>query len=521
MRGKVGPQWVDKGIYKEPLPDTDNVRVPRLEVDNDTTYLDKDGSNNLTFTDAVTGTKTLAELSTGGGISIIVAASNASAASKASAGATYTCDGTNDEVQIQAAIDAIVTTGGVVQLSEGLFNIHKSTGNDYTAMIIVKDNIWLRGTGYATYLKLPDAFNLDGNIVGNCDRTGADIIYHNARISRIRFDGNRANQSAGVQRGYISYHSHDCVIEDCYWENFRYVAINPFYCYDFIIKNNYVSGLHLTTGIYVDGTIDSIIEGNILRCEGGDSILLDDADNCVVSSNRIIGGSSGIELRGGCAANSIIGNTIQDGGDYGIRLGQAGYGNADLYNSVIGNTIQNCPVGIYLPWTAGIPSDFNTIESNIIQGCTTPLTDEGTNNTIRNNWGYIHHGESQMFSGSLTAGNTNAISFSWHNPYAQDAFVAEVEVEVTTVGGTAGSLIQVGIADDATGTNLGDEFLDGADLNTAGVYNSLNAIDSGNQSKNVLVQDSASATDGWVVGKIITQNAASLVGKYYIKLIGR
>lgn len=39
-----------------------NLTVDRLEVDNDTTYIDKDGSNNMTFTDAVTGTKTLAEL---------------------------------------------------------------------------------------------------------------------------------------------------------------------------------------------------------------------------------------------------------------------------------------------------------------------------------------------------------------------------------------------------------------------------------------------------------------------------
>jgi len=58
-------QWVDKGTYKEPK-DTDNVRVPRLEVDDATTYVDKDGSNNMTLTDAVTGTKTLAQLSAAG-----------------------------------------------------------------------------------------------------------------------------------------------------------------------------------------------------------------------------------------------------------------------------------------------------------------------------------------------------------------------------------------------------------------------------------------------------------------------
>lgn len=44
-----------------------NVRTPLLELQNATTYITKDGSNNLSFTDAVTGTKTLAQLSASGG----------------------------------------------------------------------------------------------------------------------------------------------------------------------------------------------------------------------------------------------------------------------------------------------------------------------------------------------------------------------------------------------------------------------------------------------------------------------
>lgn len=58
---KRSPQWIDEGTYKKPK-DSDNIRVPRLEVDDATTFLDKDVSNNMTFTDAVTGTKKLAEL---------------------------------------------------------------------------------------------------------------------------------------------------------------------------------------------------------------------------------------------------------------------------------------------------------------------------------------------------------------------------------------------------------------------------------------------------------------------------
>src|SRR3990167_10805911 len=59
----------------------------------------------------------------GGGTTIFVAASDASAASIAAALPAYRCDGTADDVQIQAAIDALPAQGGKVLLSEGTFTI--------------------------------------------------------------------------------------------------------------------------------------------------------------------------------------------------------------------------------------------------------------------------------------------------------------------------------------------------------------------------------------------------------------
>jgi len=61
LEHKRASQWSDEGTYIEPA-DGENVRVPRLEVDDATTFIDKDGSNNMTFEDAVTGSKTLAEV---------------------------------------------------------------------------------------------------------------------------------------------------------------------------------------------------------------------------------------------------------------------------------------------------------------------------------------------------------------------------------------------------------------------------------------------------------------------------
>lgn len=121
-------------------------------------------------------------------------------------------------------------------------------------------------------------------------------------------------------------------------------------------------------------------------------------------------------------------------------------------------------------------------------------------------------------TGFLIAGTTNAIGFAWHNPEAQDILIKKVVVEVTTGGGSIGSYLDVGIADNAVGTNRGTEFLSGLLLlNNMLIYDSYLAIDGGNQTKWILCEDSASATDGWIVGQILVADAASLVGKFYIE----
>lgn len=51
----------------------------------------------------------------------------------------YVCDGTDDEVQIQSAIDAVTATGGTVFLMEGTYNIHATP-------ICPKANVILQGT---------------------------------------------------------------------------------------------------------------------------------------------------------------------------------------------------------------------------------------------------------------------------------------------------------------------------------------------------------------------------------------
>lgn len=241
---------------------------------------------------------------------------------------------------------------------------------------------------------------------------------------------------------------------------------------------------------------------------------------------------------------------VQNGDTYGS------YGHIfDVSNSFIA-TIQNV-VNIYTNW--GLDNYYNFINANnmspftlrvfnlyfggsqsankckyaiytgnvaqIVENCsfdTNHPLGRGTDSAgshIRSNVGYIASGESRSAFGRLTAGVADAIAFAWHNPELQDILIKKITIRITTPGGTAGSLLDVGIADDVVGTNLGTEFFNDIDLNTAAIVKST-VSPPGTQTVEVFCQDSISVTDGWIVGKILVANAAALVGSYYIEYEG-
>jgi hypothetical protein len=199
------------------------------------------------------------------------------------------------------------------------------------------------------------------------------------------------------------------------------------------------------------------------------------------------------------------------------------------HNIVEGNTCYDTDTPHVQPYgiQERLGADNNTIIDNELLGNLTANyvafneSGAGIHSNILNNNGYIHRGEVRSAYGSLVAGNANAIGLAWHNPELQDILIQKVVVEVTIAGGTAGSGLQVGVADDAIGTNIGTEFANTFNLNAVSVYDSGYVADNGTQVKWVFCQDSASATDGWVAGKILVANAASLVGNYYIEYVGR
>lgn len=115
------------------------------------------------------------------GATIVVAASDASATSKTRA--DYICDGTSDEVEILAALNALPSAGGKVLLTEGNF---------YVKELVPTVNDWiLQGTGTGTVLYLPDSSD---TYIMRLDEDTYNLIPF--EIRDIKFDGNHANQSS-------------------------------------------------------------------------------------------------------------------------------------------------------------------------------------------------------------------------------------------------------------------------------------------------------------------------------------
>lgn len=81
---------------------------------------------------------------------VIIAASNSSSADKQIA--DYVCDGVNDEVELQQAIDAFGENSGVIQLCNGTYNIDAFTNHDgyYYGLYFAhyKHEIILRGVSH-------------------------------------------------------------------------------------------------------------------------------------------------------------------------------------------------------------------------------------------------------------------------------------------------------------------------------------------------------------------------------------
>lgn len=500
------------------------------------------------------------DINTGRSVTYMVAASNAPDYIKEQA--DYVCDGTADNIEIQAAIDACPTPtvvytnmiegGSTILLSMGTFNIAAS-------IVINQPAIHLLGMGTAA-TTLKAVTNLNDTIIELDSSSYANGLYHthlkdftvdgdktnqSASGTAINFSGARASSFENIQilhcKDYGFYA--DAAVKACDWVVFKncYVVScskGSFYstgannqlwfnnCYSLLVSDSYYAWtFSSSSGVFIN---ECTYDGGSTGQGGGISIT--HSNNVHINDTYFYG------VGGGQVAIAIINtSTTMDTISISNCLFNAEENpTATLY--IYGTAISNVSAKdnivkggyshfIYMDsWTTGRTFSEFIIKDNILDN-TNYYYNSGditlANSVFEDNAHYIAQGETRTAAGVLSAGSTNAIAFAWHNPEAQDILIKKVVIYITTIGGTAGSLLDVGIADNASGTNRGTEFFNDIDLNTSAIVDSTIATGGGTQTVWVFCQDTASATDGWIVGQILAANATNLVGSYYIEYIGK
>jgi Periplasmic copper-binding protein (NosD) len=235
--------------------------------------------------------------------SILVASSNAPAAVKAIA--DFVCDGTDDQVQINAAIDlaaplnannALMPAGaqqrGCVELSGGRFNVSGS--------VVLRTAVWLKGQGTLTEVRAVGAGASHMFTLGRPDD-------HLVRISDLYCHG---NGTTGAQTG-------NCIDFDMTNSN---ANVSPFFAAgtggypdvnpdsDHQISNLYIDqftgGARTAIKLYASaGTANNrgnIIDSIQIRDCSGNGIWLSSASDSFISNTHIGGcGDTGHRIEGG------------------------------------------------------------------------------------------------------------------------------------------------------------------------------------------------------------------------------
>lgn len=253
----------------------------------------------------------------------------------------YYCDGTDDDAQIQEAIDAVAAEGGgVVYIKKGTYSLSEKIS-------ITTDHITLMGEGESI---------LDGSSLA----ASTPIIFNSSDYTN--FIGLHFKNGSHYQINQGDY----SICRDCIFEtdggNIYAVSIRS----NSMFINNKVIGAYDSFGIVPNGS-NIVISGNVFNCQSSCIELGYEGDNIVISNNNITAylGDGGtfsanygiwIYSRSGedtSCKNVIISNNTIDGDEntIGIKVSkhtdaEAGHFVGDVL--IDGNIINGVSTAIYL-----------------------------------------------------------------------------------------------------------------------------------------------------------------------------
>jgi hypothetical protein len=311
---------------------------------------------------------------------------------------------------LQAAIEALPPTGGVIRLPAGTFEI--------TAPLkITQQDVLLEGSGTATHIK---NLNADGQpaLVIEPAKIAADAKANmwRVQIANLRITGSEKSGHGILARHVneillhgvtVSYHGGDGVrldncyedprICDCLLTYNKGAGLNLLGCHDIVVVGNQFEenqdavrcsdGFnlcftgncvddHLGNGVVIENTYGSVVAGNMIEECNGTAIILDrDCYGITLSANVIaheVGG--GIDLRDahGCSVSAntfpIVKNNALVIGEKSGRITVTGN---NFSNSYIGEgsekrqKVDSAATGVVLKGTSDI-----TLSGNLFSGLT-------------------------------------------------------------------------------------------------------------------------------------------------------
>lgn len=248
------------------------------------------------------------------GATVVVASSTSELKSRK--GADYICDGTADNVELQAAIDSLPSTGGKVVLLEGTYNLAATVN---IAEANAQKGITIQGQGYSTILKV----NNSANIYALTFVPNTDGIWATFRDFTINCNG--ANQTTGGG-GIYAAGAVECLFDNLWiHEPFNY----GIYLYQ-IGEANYGHHNRVTNCLFDEGDnssgegvgilMQSNDENRITNCEfqsmGGTAetiaaaAIIDRTGLNTIANCVFVGGGEGIRMVD--ASRMVIANNIFD-----------------------------------------------------------------------------------------------------------------------------------------------------------------------------------------------------------------
>jgi hypothetical protein len=286
----------------------DNTKVRTSEFVDTTTYMQSriDDIINSTLTPRIP--------------TVYVCASNSPAELKAIA--QYVCDGHDDVVEINQAIQYLAGTAskGLVQLEAGTFVADGDVLND----IILSSNVTISGRGVSTILLVNGG--RPGDITAPIYGNGAI----NAVLENLVIDGDYT-----LTQNFASItNCNNLIIRNCRFINPSYGSVTISNGNNIKITDNYIEGIMGVSSLNIIGLTDSIISNNTLAADpsvGAGIGISISAGSGIILNKNITRGAYQRGIRSTASKSIISNNTCNNGANYGFDISGAS-------NTIVGNS---------------------------------------------------------------------------------------------------------------------------------------------------------------------------------------